>query len=365
MMKVDWYRKTLCLNQVSPGLNRLFSYRFVRRLVIFLGGTSLTMIALLGLVLVKAYDFLAINRPVENPDAVVIEAWIPPYALSTIAGQLKQSPRTKIILVGGDRYNEYFILGRQRTPTLTFHPSLVSDHPVFSDTISVQASGTYVAGDWGHIEVRVNQQVVGGTYTDNDPNYYHFPTYTGNKPIETVSVTMDNAYTTWRYPEKREAWIYHLEINNQKFIPYDPTVIYGFRNFNLIYTEELQYTEQTDFTACILEEMGIPRDRMVRLKRTRSDNSRTYLNAKLVAKWLQQEADSISSVNIYSQAAHTRRSYEMYEYTLGEDVEMGVIALQHKLYHHNWWKSSRGIKLMGEQIFKYLISKIFFYLIVE
>jgi hypothetical protein len=365
MMKVDEYRKTFSLNQVFIGIKRLFPNRFARRLALLLGGSTLTSIVLLWLVLVKAYDFLAINRPVENPDAVVIEAWIPPYALNTIARQLKQSPRTKIILVGGDRYNNYFILGRQRTPTLIFHPSLASDHPIISDTISVKALGTYVAGDWGHIEIRVNQQVVGSTYTDNESKYYHFPTHTGNKPLETVSVTMDNAYTIWKYPEKREAWIYHLKINNQKFIPYDPTVIYGFRNFNLIYTEELQYTEQTDFTACILEEMGIPRDRMVRLKRTQSDNSRTYLNAKLVAKWLHQEADSISSVNIYSQAAHTRRSYEMYKYTLGENIETGVIALQHKLYNQNWWESSRGVKLMSEQILKYLISKVFFYLIVE
>ncbi len=344
---------------------QVVNHTHIRRVILILGGAMLTVAGMLWLIVTKAYDYLAPHIPIEQPDAVVIEAWIPHYALSTIVSQLKSSPESQVILVGGERNHNYFTLGKQRTPGLTFHPGVLYNEEIYSDSVEIKAAGTYVAKGWGKLEVSVNGSVVGETFVNGTPKTYHFPTLTSNLPIESVSIKMSNAYTSWMYPKKREIWVYNLKINNRILSPFNNTVIYGFRNFNLVYSEERQFTKQTEFTACLLEEMGIPKERIIQLLRKENHGSRTYRNAETVAKWINKKNANIHSVNVYSQAAHTRRSYNMYRHTLGSDIAIGAIALRHKLYHRDWWKSSEGRKLMTQQMIKYLISKSLFHLVIK
>ncbi|UKO99795.1 ElyC/SanA/YdcF family protein [Nostoc sp. UHCC 0870] len=59
-------------------------------------------VCLLLFTITNLHSFLAINAPLESADALVIEGWIPDYAIKEAVDELKNSNYRMIITTGGD-----------------------------------------------------------------------------------------------------------------------------------------------------------------------------------------------------------------------------------------------------------------------
>jgi len=319
-------------------------------------GLAVVLITLGWLLVHQLYPFLAQNAPIPNPDAVVVEAWLPYYDLQIIKQDLQANPNTQVIVVGGKFEHEFFTMGHQSDPSLIFH--LDPNNPAdLIDTLSILASGAYAKGEWGNMEVWIDGVYVGSYPMQDSPVYYHFATPDKYEFPRVVKLVMTNTYLKEAGP-KREVRIHHLKIGSKIFNPFSSAVIYGFTNLGGTYTENTLHAEISGFTTCMLQEMGIAPSRLKSITRSTSSGSRTWGNARCVAEWLNESPDTIKSLNVYSQAAHSRRSFEMYRKAIGNQTELGVIALPNKHYGSRWWKTSKGRKLMIEQIIKYLASKL-------
>ena len=90
-----------------------------------LRGKILVAVLLLGLgyaFLRGLYPFLAITAPISG-GVLVVEGWIPAYALNDVASQLQRSPYTRVIVLrglykGGGRYESAQFTGRYMVDTL-------------------------------------------------------------------------------------------------------------------------------------------------------------------------------------------------------------------------------------------------------
>jgi hypothetical protein len=71
-------------------------------------GCLLSLWALGWLLLIQVYPFLALSKPIAA-DILVIEGWLPDYALEAIAVELRQGAYGKIITLGGPLRHGYFL----------------------------------------------------------------------------------------------------------------------------------------------------------------------------------------------------------------------------------------------------------------
>lgn len=84
---------------------------------------------------------------------------------------------------------------------------------------------------------------------------------------------------------------------------------------------------------------------------------RTLTSARAVKQWLQQNRPKVSSVNLYSDDVHSRRSWIIYRKALEPEIEVGVIAHPTQKYDpKRWWASSSGFKRVTAECIGYFYT---------
>ena len=90
-------------------------------------------------------------------------------------------------------------------------------------------------------------------------------------------------------------------------------------------------------------------------------SNRTFACAIALKKWISDSNSNITTLDIMSLGAHTRRSRLLYEYALGGRFTVGAIAGENIHYNSDeWWKTSEGVRtVIGESI-AYIYARFFF-----
>ena len=109
-----------------------------------------------------------------------------------------------------------------------------------------------------------------------------------------------------------------------------------------------EFKSYGDVTAATLKKMGIEDGEIVVGATTDTLRHRTYTAAVALRRAVDDAALSVESLNVYSQAAHARRTWMVFRKVFGDDVEIGIVALPTQSYDPDqWWASSAGIKSVG------------------
>jgi uncharacterized SAM-binding protein YcdF (DUF218 family) len=116
-----------------------------------------------------------------------------------------------------------------------------------------------------------------------------------------------------------------------------------------------------EFAAAKLQELGVPGDCIVVASSNNSVRDRTYGSALAVKKWLQSSNPSIRAVNVFSLAAHARRTRLLFQKALGEEVKVGVFASPDVYYDPSrWWASSEGVRVVLSEAIAYVYARCVF-----
>lgn len=316
-------------------------------------------------VLFGAYSFLSKHEPLSDADTLVIEAWIPYYAVEAAVKEIETHDYQQIVVVGGNRKHRYFQLGERAEERLRFHVQQAEGTPISADSVVFFGFGFEVDQTFPHIQVSVNGRQVGEVFLGTDTQRFAFATQLNGDTLHTCTLLLDNVVEDPSHGY-RLAFLSGLEFEDMTLSPYTEAVMHGFRLGNGAYVENQQHENAAEHTAYFLRELGVDPQRIVILKSPPTSTSNTYQNGKTFAEWVAAHPEQSRRVNLFSQAAHARRSYDMYKKALDGSVEaLGVIATRHLLYNKNWWRSPKGWRLMSEQIVKYVGSKLFFNQIAE
>jgi hypothetical protein len=72
---------------------------------------------------------------------------------------------------------------------------------------------------------------------------------------------------------------------------------------------------------------------------------RTYGSAVALAEWLKQNRPEVRGINVVTLGIHARRSRMMFQRALGDEFQVGVIAVRDRDYEpEHWWRYSEGVK---------------------
>ena len=324
------------------------------------------LIAILGILLItRAYPFLAKNAPIDDARILAVEAWLPYYAVEAVVREIEASDYDHIVVVGGSRDKDFFKLGEHDDESLTFHFDQAEAAPQSAKELTFDAMGVAVSHLSPQLKVLVNEEEVGEVFINDDVEDYTFPTgLEVGDTLRTIKISLVNGNAS-DGGDFRLLYMGHIRLGNLMVSPYSESVIHGFRVSSGEYVKNQQHLNAADHTAYFLRELGVDQDKISAVRTPPTDKSDTYGNAASFARWLEQEGSGENRINLFSQAAHARRSYDMYKKALGEDIYLGVIATDHFEYNKSWWRSKVGWRNMSEQIIKYAVSKLFIDQIAE
>ena len=106
---------------------------------------------------------------------------------------------------------------------------------------------------------------------------------------------------------------------------------------------------------------GVPSDLVVTTSSDEVQRDRTFHAAMAVKRWLQEQGLRTTSIDVVTLGPHARRSRLLYENALGNEVKVGVIAVEDRRFDPNhWWQSSAGVRAVVDESIAYLYSRIFF-----
>lgn len=111
----------------------------------------------------------------------------------------------------------------------------------------------------------------------------------------------------------------------------------------------------------ILTESGVPGHSIAMPSLDRVERDRTLHGAIAVRRWLQDRGIRNAAIDLVSLGPHARRSRLLYEKALGEDFEVGVIAIVDRRFDAKlWWRSSAGVRTVIGEMLAYLYARLSF-----
>jgi len=117
-----------------------------------------------------------------------------------------------------------------------------------------------------------------------------------------------------------------------------------------------------DYVATSLVECGVPNESVSTLFCRASDRDRTYHTALAARHWFATNGVDVKALNVATLGPHARRSRMLFQKAFGDDVNVGVIALEDKGYEAaHWWRYSRGVQEIGGEGLAYLYARIVFH----
>lgn len=306
------------------------------------------------------YPFLACSYPSEHPDALIVEGWLPYQALQTVFEHTQVDTNLLVIVTGASRGHTVFTLGGHPQSEWTSQVDKLPFSPLYPDSLFVSVSGNLIQGSSGHMQVQVNGNWVGDfTVPESFQDFALALPQKGFGPVQRVSLRMDNTYILPR-EGIRQIYIQRVALDSFELPLFGPHTFYSFSSGSQERFEVSQEENVAVVAGKILEQMGLPKRRLVVLPYEAKQGARTLEGAKTVGEWIQNTDYPSQSIHLYSQAAHARRSFEMYKKTLPNNVQLGVSALPDYRYDENWMSHPVGRRLVCEQLLKYLFYKIVF-----
>jgi uncharacterized SAM-binding protein YcdF (DUF218 family) len=122
------------------------------------------------------------------------------------------------------------------------------------------------------------------------------------------------------------------------------------------------YQTAASVGADLLKKEGIPGAVLQMVPTRVMGRDRTYSSAVALGDWFRKNDLRVRSLNIVTEGAHARRTRLLFKEALGQDVDIGIIAVPNPDFDaRHWWYYSEGVEDVIQEGLGYLYAKFFYY----
>lgn len=284
---------------------------------------SISLIAfsfLVLLMLVFARQALSKHHP-GQAQVLIVEGWLPAYAVEAIAEQLHPENYEKIIITGmafPESIPIHRIPGAASSKTI-FLPiggvlmNAAAIKTIFQldklHTLTIFAHGSEAAGKYAHYSVFINDSLIGGSYACSGKSApVVYPLAIDARKIKTIFIYFDNDKKI--NDEDRNLWIDSVCLDKKTFA--------GNKDFHKvgekdIHTHYLGFRSESLRSATLLKTLGVNNEIII-LDTLYTGRNRTRAYAVNCRKWMTKHYRNQNiPVNIVSIDYHSRRTYNTYK----------------------------------------------------
>ncbi len=121
-----------------------------------------------------------------------------------------------------------------------------------------------------------------------------------------------------------------------------------------------KFESSAELLAAKIMERGIDSAKIQLIKVSPSSNNRTNTSSIATKAWLVSHPHDFKAINIVSVGSHARRSYYLFNKSLGDYCRVGIISINNISYDQNkWWNSSYGVKEVITECLAYIYTLLF------
>lgn len=118
-----------------------------------------------------------------------------------------------------------------------------------------------------------------------------------------------------------------------------------------------EYKNFAELSFATLIALGFDQEKLVAVPAPDVIKHRTQASAVAIQQWLSKSDLKVESLNLFSFAAHSRRSWLIFKQALAP-IRVGVIAAQPLDYDpKSWWTSSEGVRFVISEAIAYIYAR--------
>ncbi|NMG06631.1 ElyC/SanA/YdcF family protein [Brasilonema sp. UFV-L1] len=118
-----------------------------------------------------------------------------------------------------------------------------------------------------------------------------------------------------------------------------------------------EYKNYAEIAAATLKKLGVPNEKLVVIATPDVIKDRTHASAVAFYQWLSTSNAEFTSINLFTDDAHARRSWLIYKRVLPPNIKVGVIAANTSNYNPTkWWASSEGVRTIISESIAYIYA---------
>ena len=281
-----------------------------------------------------------------NANILIVEGWLPEYALDMAFKEYKKNDYEYIITTGLEYFNEYFMLSENGY--LIFHPDINNsvNNEVRQHIITVNACGSLGGAYSAHFNLFVNNLLIGDFYADKHKRRFSGKWNGSLSEIDTITVQFTNDKAD-KYGDIN-LFIKEIVIDSKLTIPY-----FNNSEFDMFCGEGKKriinnFNSVAESARIRLLCMGIDSAKVSAVPSEMANINRTLASALSFREWLKETTINIRGINIISMGTHARRTWMTYNKILDEKYDIGIISVPDHL--NGYSKEIKVLKTLRETL---------------
>ena len=294
--------------------------RIIPIAIVFLPGLILFLA-----IYISPQFFLSKSKKV-NANILIVEGWIPQYALEMAYKEFRNNDYDLIITTGIKSSNLEFY-NVSMNGYLIFYPKLKSmsnngnDHHTIEVTAHSEKGGKYCA----HFNFYVNDSLVADFKADKKIRKYSINWNGRLKDINRLLINFDNDMVDDR--GDRNLYIKEIIIDHKIIIPYQFNSEYDIGKLDGKDRIINNFDSNAEIARNKLIACGADSSVVIAVPANKVSLNRTLSSALAFRGWLKTTDKNVTGINIISQGVHSRRTWMTYKKVIGKSYALGIISL--------------------------------------
>ena len=265
--------------------------------------------------------YLCYNHPVDS-DILVVEGWVSGHTLDLVAREYEEEDY-KLILTTGLPMEPYYLMSEDGFFEFDLRHYNTILNP--GDKISIQLKGSAVGKIYPHFKIFLNESTIAENYATGRWKDYSYIIDTAVR-MERISISFEN--DAFFGEEDRNLYIGSLTIPDT-VLPArsSSSFIYDQYDINRQDPSFAGFQNVAEVSAYSLTYRGVPENSIIILPALPVKINRTYSSARSVSQWFDSSLAKKSSINIYTENIHSRRTWLIYKNLLKDKgVDVGILS---------------------------------------
>jgi hypothetical protein len=260
-----------------------------------------------------------------NADILIVEGWLPDYALKMAYDEVQKKEYKHIITTGINIYTPYYNVYGNGYLTFYTRNKFSQLNESGPHSIEVDAFGSLEGENSAHFNLYINDSLAADFHAGVQKKNFEIE-WTGSlNKIDSIRIQFTND-GMGTYGD-RNLFVKEIIIDHKLSVPYLNNTVYQLAK---IYGRSRIINNIT--SAAVLAKnrlvlLGIDSSLITPVPAKRVRVNRTLTSALAFRDWIKTENPDIKGINIISMGTHARRTWMTYNKILDEKYEIGIISL--------------------------------------
>jgi len=275
--------------------------------------------------------YLSITKKV-SANLLLVEGWLPPYAIEMAADEFRNC-NYDLIITTGLKSSDYYMMAMNGYLIFYIKGKIPDNKTDPAHVIEVDAYSELEGENSSHFNLFINDSLIADFYTHKHKKKYSIVWQDDLSKIDSITVNFDND----KHGDfgDRNLFIKEIIIDHTVKIPYQNNSEYDIGTLDRRYRINNNFDSYAELARKRFLVLGIDSSLIVAIPGKRAKINRTLSSTLAVRDWIETSNIEITGINIVSLGVHARRSLMTYQKVLDKSYAIGVISLPDFKYQHS------------------------------